>query len=151
MQHAKPHIGLHKQALERAHATHKITQGSINRLWTGLVREYLMSPMHFEKHNPYSKLNVYDKFFVFSIHVWDGFASLLQEHLIRDHTLSRMPFLGKYHGDNWSSIEQSFEIYKFIKQKKFEPLLEILILLGQSKGRYWFRLSAKCPTITNVS
>jgi hypothetical protein len=47
-----------------------------------------------------------------------------------------MPFLGKYHGDNWSSIEQSFEIYKFIKQKKFEPLLEILILLGQSKGRY---------------
>jgi hypothetical protein len=26
-----------------------------------------------------------------------------------------------------------------------------LILLGQSKGRYWFRLSAKCPTVTNVS
>jgi len=67
MQCAKPHIGLHKQALKRAQAMHKITQGSINRLWIELVREYLMSPLHFEKHYPYSKLNVYDKLFVFSI------------------------------------------------------------------------------------
>jgi hypothetical protein len=49
------------------YALHKITQGSINRLWTELVREYLMPPMYFEKHYPYSKLNVYDKLFVFSI------------------------------------------------------------------------------------
>jgi hypothetical protein len=67
MQCAKPHIGLHKQALERARATHKITQGSTNRLWIELVKEYLMSPMNSEKHNPYSKLNVYDKLSVFSI------------------------------------------------------------------------------------
>jgi hypothetical protein len=26
-----------------------------------------------------------------------------------------------------------------------------LILLGQSKGRYWFCLSAKCPTFMNIS
>jgi hypothetical protein len=110
--------------LKRAHAMHKITQGSINRLWTELIREYIMSPMHFEKHYPYSKLNVYDKLFVFSIPIWDGFSSLLQEHLIRDHTLSRIPLLGKYHGDNWTSTEQSFEIYKSVKQKKFEPYLK---------------------------
>jgi hypothetical protein len=52
------------------------------------------------------------------------------------HTLSRIPLLGKYHGDNWTSTEQSFENYKSVKQMKFEPLLEILIFLGQSKGRY---------------
>jgi mRNA-degrading endonuclease HigB of HigAB toxin-antitoxin module len=67
MQCAKPHIGSHKQALKRVHAMHKITQGSINRLWTELIKKYLMSPMNFEKHYPYSKLNVYDKLFVFSI------------------------------------------------------------------------------------
>jgi hypothetical protein len=67
MQCAKPHIGLHKQALKKAHAMCKITQGSINRLWIKPVKEYLMSPMHFEKHFPYSKLNVYDKLFVFSV------------------------------------------------------------------------------------
>jgi hypothetical protein len=33
-------------------------------------------------------------------------------------------------------VQNNLEIYKFVKQKKFEPLLEILILLGQSKGRY---------------
>jgi hypothetical protein len=149
MQCAKTHIGLHKQALKRAHAMHKITQGSINRLWTKLVREYLMSPMHFEKHYRYSKLNVHDKLFVFSIPIWNGFSSLLQEHLITDHALSRMPLLAKHHGDNWTSTKQSFEIYKSVKQKKFEPLLERFCWVNQKE--YWFCLSAKCTTFTNIS
>jgi hypothetical protein len=91
MQCVKPHIRIHEQYLKRAYAMHKITQGSINRLWIELVREYLMPPMYLEKHYPYSKLNVYDKKFVFPFLYEMGF------HLCYKNTRSKItPFQGSH-------------------------------------------------------
>jgi hypothetical protein len=44
-----------------------------------------------------------------------------------------MPLLAKHRGDNWTSTEQSFEIYKSVKQKKFEPLLERFCWVNQKE------------------
>lgn len=150
MQCAKPHIGLHKQALKRAHALHNITQGSINRLWTELVGVFNVSHA-FWKAPPIFKIKcLWQTFCVFHSYMRWVFIFVARALDQRSHPF-KDPTSSKYHGDNWTSTEQSFEIYKSVKQKKFEPLLEILILLGQSKGRYWFCLSAKCPTFINIS
>ncbi len=45
------------------------------------------------------------------------------------HILSRIPLLGKYHGDNWTSTEQSFENYKSVKQMKFLRFYTFFLLM----------------------